>query len=53
MLFLRGFILKPTERGLVLLKNGIKNFQIAFHLRNRRVFMLQSNQWKFWTFSIL
>ena len=42
MLFLRGFILKSTEKGLVLLKNGIKDFQIAFRLRNRRVFMLQS-----------
>ena len=26
-LFLRGFILKPTERGLVFLKNVKKDFQ--------------------------
>ena len=27
MLFSRGFILKPTERALVLLKTGTRNFQ--------------------------
>ena len=27
MLFLRGFILKPTERALVLLKDGTRDFQ--------------------------
>ena len=27
MLFLRGFILKPTERAYVLLKNGTRDFQ--------------------------
>ena len=27
MLFLRGFILKPIERGEILLKNGTMDFQ--------------------------
>ena len=27
MLFLRGFILKPTERASILLKNGTRDFQ--------------------------
>ena len=26
MLFLRGFILKPTERAQILLKNGTRDF---------------------------
>ena len=39
---LRGLILKPTERALVLLKNGTGDCQIALHFRDRHVFIWQS-----------
>ena len=46
MLFIRGFILKPTERASVFLKNGTRNFQNSifkiFYLRDRHVLMRQS-----------
>ena len=40
--FLRGFILKPTERAQVLLKTVLGIFKIPLHLRDRHVFMWQS-----------
>ena len=42
MLFLRGFILKPTERAYVLLKTALGIFRMALRLRDRHVFMRQS-----------
>ena len=41
-LFLRGFILKPTERAWVLLKTVLGIFEIGLCLRDRHVFMGQS-----------
>ena len=38
-LFLRGFILKPTERAWVLLKTVLGIFEIGLRLRDRYVFM--------------
>ena len=42
MLFLRSFILKPTDRKYVLLKTALAVFKIALCLRDRHVFMRQS-----------
>ena len=45
-LFLRGFILKPTERAYVLVKNGNSDFQIALHLRDQHVFVTITENFK-------
>ena len=42
MLFLSVFILNPTERAWVLLKNCTRDFQIDLRLRDWHVFMWQS-----------
>ena len=50
-LFLRGFILKPTERAYILLKNGTRDFQNSPPFERSAWFC--DNQWKFWTILIL
>ena len=42
MLFLRVFILKPTERAEVLLKNGTWDFQFSLPLERSACFIWQS-----------
>ena len=47
-LFLRGFILEPTERAYFLQKRVLRIFKITL-----RFMFLCDNNWKFWTFSII
>ena len=44
-LFLRGFILKPTERAYVLVKNGNSDFQNSPPFEGSACFC--DNHWKF------
>ena len=45
MLFLRGFILKPTERAYVPLRNGTRDFRNSPSLERSTCFFCD-NHWK-------